>query len=153
MRSAPFTKECSSEQLCNILKSVPKVGFTMHEWALAEAVISAVSETAAKEKGLAVFSRIDHAGAAAKIQEKLRPTELIIVGSPAVGTKLMLCGQTIGIDLPLKALIWQDDKGAVMLSYNDPAYLAQRHNLKGCDPVVKKIGDMLSSLANVAIAP
>jgi uncharacterized protein (DUF302 family) len=100
-----------------------------------------------------VFNRIDHAAGAAKVGEKLRPMELLVFGSPAVGTKLIQCGPTIGIDLPLKALIWEDDKGAVWLSYNDPGYLATRHASTGCDEIVKKIEAVLSGLAKTAVAP
>jgi uncharacterized protein (DUF302 family) len=76
--------------------------------------------------------------------------ELLIFGSPAVGTKLIQCGQTIGIDLPLKALIWEDEKGTVWLSYNEPKYLASRHGIAGCEEVVKKIEAVLNSLAGSA---
>jgi len=110
-------------------------------------------EAAVKEKGLNVFMRIDHAAGAATVGEKIRPMELLIFGSPAVGTKLIQCGQTMGIDLPLKALIWEDDKGTVWLSYNDPKYLASHHAVTGCDEVVKKVEAVLSSLAQMAAAP
>jgi len=110
-------------------------------------------EAGVKEKGMNVFSRIDHAAGAAKVGEKLRPMELLIFGSPAVGTKLIQCGRTIGIDLPLKALIWEDEKGTVWLSYNEPKYLASRHAIAGCDEVVKKIEMVLGGLAQTSTAP
>lgn len=93
-------------------------------------------ESAAKTRGLAVFLRVDHAAGARKIEKTLRPTELLVFGNPQGGTPLMECGQTAGIDLPLKALAWQDESGQVWLGYNDPAYLATRHGIAGCKVVV-----------------
>ena len=84
-------------------------------------------EDAVKQRGLNVFARIDHAAGAAKIGKTLRSTEVLIFGNPQGGTPLMECEQSLGIDLPLKALVWEDAAGQVWLGYNDPAYLAQRH--------------------------
>src|ERR1700735_2128462 len=84
-------------------------------------------EAAVKAKGLTVFARIDHAAGAAQAGLDLRPTELLLLGNAKGGTPLMQSAQTIGIDLPLKALVWQDASGATFLSYNDPAFLARRH--------------------------
>ena len=84
-------------------------------------------ETAVKSKGMTVFAHIDHAAAAAAVGMALRPTDLLIFGSPKGGTPLMQSVQTIGIDLPLKALVWEDGEGHVWLSYNDPAWIAERH--------------------------
>ena len=86
-------------------------------------------EAAVKTKGLTVFARIDHAGGAAAAALPLRPTELLIFGNATGGTPLMQAGQTIGIDLPLKALAWEDAAGKTWLSYNDPAWLAERHGI------------------------
>jgi uncharacterized protein (DUF302 family) len=86
-------------------------------------------EAAVKAKGLTVFARIDHAAGAATVDLLLRPTELLIFGNAKAGTPLMQSVQTIGIDLPLKALVWQDAAGSTWLSYNDPCWLAQRHGL------------------------
>jgi len=80
-------------------------------------------------KGLTIFSRVDHSGEAAKIGMEMQPTELLIFGSPKSGTPLMIASPTLAIDLPLKALIWQDVDGAVWLSYNSPEYLQQRHRI------------------------
>ncbi|MBW1980002.1 MAG: DUF302 domain-containing protein [Deltaproteobacteria bacterium] len=106
-----------------------------------------------QEKGMTVFIRIDHAKAASKVGKDLRPTELIIFGNPKVGTSLMLCSQTAGIDLPLKALIWQDQIGQVWLSYNDPNYLVWRHHMKGCQEVINKITSALQNFATAAASP
>src|SRR5205823_12474048 len=78
-------------------------------------------------KGMSVFARIDHGAGAAQIGMSLRPTELLIFGNPKGGTPLMKSAQTLGIDLPLRALVWQDASGKTWLSYNDPARLAKRH--------------------------
>ena len=107
-------------------------------------------EKSLKMKGMTVFTRINHATGAQKVGKKLRPTELIIFGNPKVGTPLMQCGQSVAIDLPQKALIWEDEKGQVWLSYNDPKYLAKRHDLKGCDEVIKKIENALGNFAAAA---
>ncbi len=93
-------------------------------------------ENMVKQRGLTVFARIDHAAGAAKIGETLRPTELLIFGNPKGGTAFMECTQSVGIDLPLKALVWQDASGQVWLGYNDPAYLAKRHEVSECAAVV-----------------
>jgi uncharacterized protein (DUF302 family) len=80
-----------------------------------------------KEKGMTVFSLIDHSGEAEKAGLKMRPTQLLVFGSPKGGTPLMVAAPRLAIDLPLKALAWQDEQGGVWLSYNSPEYLQQRH--------------------------
>ena len=89
---------------------------------------------ALEAKGVTVFARIDHAAGAASVGLPLRPTTLVIFGNPAAGTPLMQAEQTAGIDLPLKALVWQDAGGAVNLSYNDPTWIAARHAPGGGAP-------------------
>jgi uncharacterized protein (DUF302 family) len=106
-----------------------------------------------REKGMTVFIRINHAEGAQKVGKKLRPTELVIFGNPKVGTPLMQCGQSVGIDLPQKALIWQDESGQVWLSYNDPKYLASRHSIKECGEIIKKIEKALGNFARMATMP
>jgi uncharacterized protein (DUF302 family) len=86
-------------------------------------------EAEVKAKGMTVFARIDHAAGAAAVGLSLRPTELLIFGNAKGGTPLMQSNQKIGIDLPLKALVWEDASGATWLSYNDPSWLAKRHGL------------------------
>jgi uncharacterized protein (DUF302 family) len=88
-------------------------------------------EAAVKAKGMAVFARIDHAAGASTVGLSLRPTEVLIFGNAKAGTPLMQSVQTIGLDLPLKALVWQDISGKTWLSYNDPAWLAKQHGLSG----------------------
>jgi uncharacterized protein (DUF302 family) len=80
-------------------------------------------------KGVTLFALVDHSGEAAKVGLKMRPTKLLIFGSPRAGTPLMLAAPHSALDLPLKILIWEDAEGKVWISYNSPAYLQERHNL------------------------
>lgn len=107
-------------------------------------------ESIVKEKGMNVFARIDHAAGAAKVGKSLRPTEVLIFGNPQGGTPLMLCGQTAGIDLPLKALVWQDEAGKTWLGYNDPTWLAGRHQLGACGAAVQNMSKALAGFAAAA---
>jgi len=86
-------------------------------------------ESEIKAKGLTIFARVDHAAGAAEVALTLLPTELLIFGNAKGGTPLMQANQTVGIDLPLKALVWQDGSGKTWLSYNAPSWLAKRHAL------------------------
>lgn len=105
---------------------------------------------ALEEKGMKIFARIDHAAGAKKVDMTLEPTELVIFGNPKIGTALMKCGPSIAIDLPLKALIREDGDGQTWLGYNDPAYLAERHKLEGCDKVIEKVTGALAGFAKAA---
>jgi uncharacterized protein (DUF302 family) len=109
-------------------------------------------ETAVKAKGLTVFARIDHAAGAVEAGLQLRLTALLIFGNAQGGTPLMQAAQTMGIDLPLKALIWQDAAGKTWLSYDDPARIAKRHDVGGrqVDAAVGALTDVLSSVAKAA---
>ena len=82
-------------------------------------------------RGMTVFARIDHAAAAQEAGMTLAPTEVLIFGNPKGGTPLMQAAQTLGIDLPLKALVWQDAAGKTWVGYNDPGWLARRHGVTG----------------------
>lgn len=93
-----------------------------------------------QEKGLAVFALVDHSGEAAKVGMEMRPTQLLIFGSPKAGTPLMVAAPSLAIDLPLKALAWQDEKHQVWLSYNSPEYLQQRHSIPA---------DLLKNIAGI----
>ena len=103
-----------------------------------------------EEKGMIVFTRIDHAAGAKKVDMTMEPTELVIFGNPRLGTVLMKCAPSVAIDLPLKALIWEDENGQTWLGYNDPAYLAARHKLEGCDKVLEKVGKGVAGFAKAA---
>jgi len=94
-----------------------------------------------KEKGIAVFALIDHSGEAEKAGLSMRPTQLLIFGSPKGGTPLMVAAPRLAIDLPLKALVWQDEQEQVWLSYNSSEYLQERHDF----PV-----DLVKSIAGIA---
>jgi uncharacterized protein (DUF302 family) len=108
-------------------------------------------EAALRASGVTIFARIDHAAGAAEVGETLRPTELLIFGNPKAGTPLMQAGQTIGIDLPLKALVWQDAAGKTQVSYNEPGWLAKRHDLgHETDGTVANMTGMLAKLAKLA---
>lgn len=86
-------------------------------------------ESLLQSKGLNIFARIDHSGEAAKVGLKMPFTQVIIFGSPKAGTPLMLAAPTLALDLPLKALVWQDADGIVRVTYNAPEYLAERHGV------------------------
>ena len=107
-------------------------------------------EAVLNKKGMTIFKRVDHAAGAQKAGLQLRPTELLIFGNPKVGTPLMLCSQTAALDLPQKALAYEDEKGQVWLAYNDPAYMAKRHNIKDCDAAVQKVTSALAKFASIA---
>jgi len=110
-------------------------------------------ETVLKQKGMTVFVRIDHAAGAKNVGKILRPTELMIFGNPKVGAPLMQCSQTVGLDLPQKALIWEDEGGRVWFTYNTPGYLDKRHGLATCSQVLKKIENALRNFAVAATMP
>jgi uncharacterized protein (DUF302 family) len=103
-------------------------------------------ELALATRGLEVFARVDHSGEAEKVGMKMRPTKLLIFGSPKAGTPLMLASPTLAIDLPLKALVREDETGKVWLIYNSPEYLKARHgvpselihNLAGAGALMEK---------------
>jgi uncharacterized protein (DUF302 family) len=101
-------------------------------------------------QNMQVFARIDHAAGAAEAGLKLAPTELLIFGNARGGTPLMQAAQTAGIDLPLKALVWEDTAGQTWISYNEPAWIAQRHNAARVEPVVTKLTAALSAIVRKA---
>jgi uncharacterized protein (DUF302 family) len=106
------------------------------------------AEISARE--MIVFARIDHAAGAAEVGLTLRPTELIIFGNARGGTPLMQSVQTVGIDLPLKLLVWQDAQGKTWISYNEPGWIARRHGVSDAQAVVNKMADLLSAISRKA---
>ena len=108
-------------------------------------------EDAVKKRELKVFARIDHAAGAASIGQSLRPTQLLIFGNPQGGTPFMACAQTVRIDLPLKALVWEDAAGQVWLGYKDPPYLAKRHVVADC-LVAAKLDGALAGIVGATVA-
>jgi len=108
-------------------------------------------EIAVKAAGMRVFARIDHAAGAAEIGLALRPTEVLIFGNARAGTPLMQKRQLIGIDLPLKVLVWEDEQGKAWLTYNDSRFLAERHGLGAkADGIIAAMSAGLQKLAQVA---
>ena len=103
-----------------------------------------------KKKGITVAMRWDHAARAKDVGIELRPTELLVFGNPKLGSNMFTSKQTSGIDLPMKALAWEDEQGQVWLTYNDPAYIAQRHGITDRAEVVTKMTNALNNLTNAA---
>jgi uncharacterized protein (DUF302 family) len=110
-------------------------------------------EAALGQKGAHLFARIDHAEGARQAGLALRPTVVLLFGNPQVGTPLMQANQTAGLDLPLKALVWEDGAGKVWLTYNDPAYLARRHGIGDQEATVRAMTAGLQALARAATEP
>ena len=109
--------------------------------------------TGVTTRGISIMARIDHAAAAAAVGMELRPTEVLIFGNPRAGTPLMQAVQTVGIDLPLKALVWQDEDGTTWLAYNDPQWLARRHGVGAeLDRTLHAMADALAAVAREATA-
>jgi uncharacterized protein (DUF302 family) len=108
-------------------------------------------EAVFKSKGIRIFARIDHAAAAKSIGKELQPSELLIFGTPKIGTPLMQDSILSGIDLPLKALAYEDAKGQVFLVYNHPGYLARRHEIKSKNKLISSISRILSNLTDQAV--
>src|SRR5262249_10428492 len=105
-------------------------------------------------KGMTVFARIDHAAGAAGVGLPLRPTEVLIFGNAKAGTLLMQEAQTVGIDLPLRVLVWQDQTGSTWLSYSDPSWIAKRHELGyKSDAIASAMSAALAALGKAATSP
>jgi len=108
-------------------------------------------EKIVRDKNFNVAARVNHAAAAIKAGKTLRPTEVLIFGNPQLGTLLMQSNQSIGIDLPLKVLVWEDDQGVVTLAYNDPTWLAKRHGITDRDKAFTKMAGALNKFTDAAI--
>jgi uncharacterized protein (DUF302 family) len=104
------------------------------------------------QKHIRVFARISHKQNAAGVGLKLRPTELLVFGNPMLGTYFFMSNQTAGIDLPMKAMAWEDAKGQTWVAYNDPKYIANRHGIKDRADIIKKMKGALEKFSNYAIA-
>lgn len=107
-------------------------------------------DSALTATNLRIFSRVDHSENARGVGLELRPTTVITFGNPQVGTRLMQCEQTIGIDLPLRVLVWEDSARAVFVGYEPPARLAERHSLQGCRDVIDRIATVLATVTAAA---
>ena len=110
-------------------------------------------ENLLRKKGITIVTRWRHDAAAKKVGISLRPTELLIFGNPKLGSHFFTSQQTAGIDLPMKALAWQDKNGQVWLTYNDPHYIADRHGIKNRPEIVSKMTAALKQLTNGATRP
>jgi uncharacterized protein (DUF302 family) len=110
-------------------------------------------ERSAVAKGLNVAAKIDHAAAAKRAGQTLRPTTLVIAGNPAAGTPLMLADQTMGVELPLRFLVWQGEDGKARVSYDPIKSIATRHSLTGRDEVLAKMTGAIESIVKDATAP
>lgn len=108
-------------------------------------------EAGIRAQGMQIFVRIDHAAGAAAVGLDLRPTEVVLFGNARAGTPLMQLEQTLGIDLPLKALVWQDATGKTWLSYDEPQWLVQRHGIGDqAERIVERMAAALGKVANDA---
>ena len=107
-------------------------------------------EAILNKKGITVITRWSHSDRANAIGINLRPTELILFGNPKLGSHMFTSQQTSGIDLPLKALAWEDEKGQVWLSYNDPAYITKRHGINDRQKIADKMTAALNKFTNIA---
>ena len=110
-------------------------------------------ETILEEKGLAVIARIDLTESAGEIGETLRPTELLLFSDPARELQLLRSDQRVGIDLPLKALAWEDRNGRVFLTYTKPEYMVRRFRLTNRPVVIKRLAEMLDEITSAAVSP
>jgi uncharacterized protein (DUF302 family) len=102
--------------------------------------------------GATIFARVDHAAGAASVDMELPPTELLIFGNPKLGTPAMLDGQTAGLDLPLRVLVYADGDGVVQVTYHDPAELAEAHGLPADAKYIAMMTGALDKLTSKAVA-
>ena len=109
-------------------------------------------EATARSAGMTIFARIDHAAGAQRVGQSLRPTEVLIFGNPKGGTPFLECSQTVGIDLPMKLLVWTDESSQVWIGYNDPAWIGRRHGVESCT-AISKLSQALAKMVEGAIAP
>jgi uncharacterized protein (DUF302 family) len=110
-------------------------------------------EAVLKKKGITIVTRWSHSDRAKGVDIPLRPTELLLFGNPKLGSHMFTSVQTAGIDLPMKALAWEDEKGQVWLTYNDPAYIANRHGITDRAKIVKKMTGALDKMTGAATKP
>ncbi len=109
-----------------------------------------MKKTIESKEPLTIVAELDHSANAKKAGMELRPTKVIMFGNPKLGTPLMKANQAIGVDLPQKMLVYEDEKGDVYIVYNDPKTLADNHNINGQDEILNKISEALKGLAEAA---
>lgn len=110
--------------------------------------VSRITAAVEANDALSIVATVDHAAAAQEAGLELPPTTLLLVGNPRAGTPLMQASRSVAIDLPQKLLVWEDEEGQTQVTYNDPAYLAQRHGIEGQDELLQMITQALEMLAN-----
>ena len=110
-------------------------------------------EAELRAEAMTIFARIDHAAGAREAGLELRPTEVVIFGNARGGTPLMQLGQTAGIDLPLKALVWQDAESKTWIAYNDPTWLAKRHGVEAAAAVAAMTNGLVAISQEAGVAP
>lgn len=110
-------------------------------------------ESVLRAKGMKIFARIDHSAGAQSVGVELPPTILLVFGNPKIGTQLLTSNRMVGIDLPLKALIWEDADANVWLAYNDPAYIARRFDIENRKQVIGKMRGALKKFTTHATGP
>jgi uncharacterized protein (DUF302 family) len=147
-----FSDQDNPYQLNHLRKTMEGLTTIPSRFGPAETLNRLEAEIAAR--GMKVFARINHSALAEAASLSLRPTEVVLFGNPRAGTPLMQAGQTVGLDLPLKALVWQDASGQTFLSYNEPAWLARRHGITATElsETIAKMGRLMASLAAKAAA-
>ncbi|NOQ29624.1 MAG: DUF302 domain-containing protein [Helicobacteraceae bacterium] len=136
----------------NLNATESKDGMTIKQSANSVSVTMDRLEKVIKKKGITVFLRLDHSKGALGVGKNLRPTELLIFGSPKLGAPLMNANQTIGIDLPLKVVVYEDKAGKVWLAYNNPSYFAKRHHIDNRKKIFNKMSKVLNKFTNFAIS-
>jgi len=112
---------------------------------------TAITDALNNNPNLKIMMELDHKANAARVGLELRPTSLVVFGNPNLGTPLMQESQTIALDLPQKMLVWQDESGAVHVSYNDPMYLQSRHGIRNNDEILKKVSGALDKISNLGV--
>ncbi|CAL65290.1 DUF302 domain-containing protein [Christiangramia forsetii] len=117
-----------------------------------EATYSSLKNALSSNENISIVAELDHQENAASVGLELNPTKIIIFGNPNLGTPLMKQNQSIGLDLPQKMLVWENDEGEVFVSYNDPYFIAERHDIDGPDEILETISNALDNLSNTAIA-
>jgi len=105
-----------------------------------------------EKKGIRIFAHVNHQRNAQSVPLELGEVQLLVFGNPKLGTPLMQSNPTVGIDLPMKILVWEDADGKVWIAYNDPAYLAHRHGIMNRQEIVKKMSTALNNIVTVATA-
>jgi uncharacterized protein (DUF302 family) len=128
----------------------PPEGLIIHSGSHGSAETADRLVAALTKRGITILARIDHAAAAAKAGMSLRPTEVLIFGNPRAGTPLMQAAQSIGIDLPLKALVFEDSESRTWIAYNDPEWLAARHHVGGAKQTLENMRSALAAIVQEA---